>query len=364
MSIRRDPDAPRLFPLALSLDRRSFVAGASAIALGAAFGRDALAQEQRIVVADPGGPFQKAFGIAFHEPFRQETGIESVQIAREHEPTAQVAAMVKAENYTWDVVTLTLSARDILDKQGLLEPLDWEHPDMKEIMEEARHPNWMGTDVYCTVISYRTEKFGDDGPKNWRDFFDVEKFPGRRAMRRSPIDTLEEALLADGVEPQNLYPLDMDRAFKKLDEIKPHVAIWWTGGAQTTQLLQSGEVDMLPTWNARAQTVIDAGGPVKIQWDQGLYSIEGWGIPKGDPKADLGRKFVAFTANAQRQAAFTPHLSYGPTNPKAYDFIDAETAAKLPTAPDIFPKIILAQESWWAENRQEAEERFTAWMLT
>jgi putative spermidine/putrescine transport system substrate-binding protein len=364
MSIRRDPDAPRTWPTELRLDRRTFLAGASAAAATAALAPNALAQGERIVVADPGGPFAKAFGEAFHEPFKKDTGITSVQIAREHEPTAQVATMVKAKNYTWDVVTLTLSARDILHKQGLLEPLDWNMPDMSEIMKEARHTHWMGTDVYCTILAYRTDKFAKGGPASWRDFFDVEKFPGRRSMRKSPIDSLEEALLADGVTPDKLYPLDVDRAFKKLDSIKKHVAVWWTGGAQTTQLLQSGEVDMVPTWNARAQTVTDAGGPVKIEWNQGLYSIEGWGIAKGNPKANTARKFVAYTANAKRQAAFTPHLAYGPTNPNAYKFIDKATAAKLPTAPDIFPKIILAQEEWWAANRQKAEERFTAWLLS
>ena len=227
-----------------------------------------------------------------------------------------------------------------------------------------RHPNWMGTDVYCTILAYRTDKFGAKGPQSWRDYFDTVKFPGRRAMRRSPIDTLELALLAEGVAPAKLYPLDVDRAFKKLDQIKKSIAVWWTGGAQTSQLLQSGEVDMCPTWNARAQTVIDANSPVKISWNQGLYSIEGWGIPKGNPKAAIGRRFVAFCANAKRQAAFTEFLSYGPTNPNAYKYIKPEVAAKLPTAPNIFPHIILAKEEWWADNRQKAEERFTAWMLS
>lgn len=365
MSIFRDPDAPRTLPFALKLDRRRLLAGTGALAAATAFGDLALAQSgERIVVADPGGPFGTAFKVAFHDPFRAETGITSVQIAREHEPTAQVATMVKTKNYTWDVVTLTLSARDILHAQGMLEPLDWNMPDMSEIMAEARHPAWMGTDVYCTILAYRTDKFGDKGPQSWRDFFDVAKFPGRRSMRRSPIDTIEIALLADGVEPAKLYPLDVDRAFKKLDQIKKSIAVWWTGGAQTTQLLQSGEVDLCPTWNARAQTVTDAGGPVKIHWNQGLYSIEGWGIAKGNPKANIGRRFVAYTANAKRQAAFTEHLAYGPTNQNAYKYIPAATAAKLPTAPDIFPKIILAKEEWWAQNRQKAEERFTAWLLS
>src|SRR3954467_9200004 len=131
MSIRRDPDLPPR-PLGFLIDRRGFVVGAGAPAASTGLGRRAEAQAgERIVVADPGGPFGKAFTVAFHEPFKKETGIESVQIAREHEPTAQGAGIVKTKNYTWDVVTLTLSARDILNKQGMLEPLDWSNPDMK-----------------------------------------------------------------------------------------------------------------------------------------------------------------------------------------------------------------------------------------
>ena len=131
---------------------------------------------------------------------------------------------------------------------------------------------------------------------------------------------------------------------------------------QTTQLLQSGEVDMVPTWNARAQTVTDAGGPVKISWNQGLYSIEGWGIAKGNPKAATAKRFVAYTANAKRQAAFTKHLAYGPTNPGAYKFIDAKTAAKLPTAPDNIATAIYLDEPFWVENLDKLNQRFNAWV--
>src|SRR3990172_3890809 len=124
MSIFRDPDAPRALPFALEFNRRQFLAGTSALAAATAFGDPALAQTgERIVVADPGGPFGPAFKVAFPDSFRPDTRLTSGQIAREHEPTAQVATMVKTNNYTWDVVTLTLSARDILHPQGLLEPL-------------------------------------------------------------------------------------------------------------------------------------------------------------------------------------------------------------------------------------------------
>lgn len=317
-----------------------------------------------IVVADPGGPFKKAFSTAFYHPFEQTTGNEIDNVARSHQPSAKITAIVETGNYKWDVVTVTQGGQVLLgEDHDYLEPLDWSIGDMGDIMPEARTGDWMGTDVYCTVLSYRTDSFGNKAPQNWADFWDIKGFPGRRSLRKSPIDTLEIALMADGVDPKSLYPIDFDRAFNKLDEIRPHIDVWWSGGAQTSQMLATGEVDMLPTWNARAQTVIDAGKPVGIVWNQGLYSIEGWAIPKGNPKADLGRTFIGFCADPKRQAAYTQYLAYGPTNLRAYDYIAEERADVLPTSPKHFDLLTLADQRWWGDHKKEAESKFNEWLL-
>ena len=324
---------------------------------------EARAQARQLTVADPGGPFGEAYGKAFYRPFEQATGIRVVNVARPAEPTAQFRASVETRSYTWDCCILTLSARDILMRQNLLEPINLPQSEVPDVMPEALHTHWMGTDVYATILAVRTDKLGGPAPESWSDFWNVQRFPGRRALRRDPIDTLEEALLADGVPKESLYPLDLDRAFRSLDKIKPSIAAWWTGGAQATQMLQSGDVAMIPTWNGRAQPVLDAGLPVKIVWNQGLYSIEGWGIPRGCPRADLARQFIRFCADAQRQAAYTDALAYGPTNLKAYDHIAPARAAVLPTAPDNLKLMRLADEDWWSANRAAATERFAAWIL-
>jgi putative spermidine/putrescine transport system substrate-binding protein len=342
--------------------RREFVAGGAAALALAAFPWGSRAAET-LTVADPGGVWTPAADAAFVKPFEKATGVAVNHIARQHYPSVEIKANVEAKAYTWDVVTATDGDVAELAPQGLLEPLDWSGPDMAQIMPEAKKPGWMGTDIYATILAWRTDKFGKNGPESWADFWDVKKFPGRRAMHKHPIDMLEIALLADGVAKDKLYPIDMDRAFKKLDQIKPHVAVWWTGGAQTTEMLQSGEVDLLPTWNGRAQVVIDAGGPAAISWNQGLFALEGWVIPKGDPKAALAKKFVKFTANAERQAEFAAKLPYGPTNPKAYDYIPKERARFLPTAPDNFKLLIQSDSAWWGKNKEKAIERFNAWLL-
>ncbi|AET93003.1 extracellular solute-binding protein [Burkholderia sp. YI23] len=327
--------------------------------------RSRRAQTRQIVVSDPGGPYTTAYREAFYDPFEKATGIKVVSVARESQPVAQFAAMVQTKNYVWDVTTLTLSA-DIpyLEAKGLLEPIGLKASDFPDIMPEAITPNWLGVDVYSTVLAYRADKFKDNGPKSWADFWDVKKFPGRRCLRRSPLDTLEQALLADGVPLDKLYPLDVDRAFKSLDRIKPHINIWWTSGAQAMQAIQSGDVDMISTWNGRAQAAKDAGAPVNIVWNQGLYSIEGWGIPKGTPRADAAKQFVRFCADAKRQALLTRTLAYGPTNKKAFETIGKERATLLPTAPDNIRDMKLPSPQWWEENRQKVTERFNSWIIS
>ncbi|HKM64660.1 MAG TPA: ABC transporter substrate-binding protein [Acidisphaera sp.] len=350
-------------PSRYAIGRRGALAGvASLAALIAEAPRRAFAKET-ITVADPGGAWTPACDAAFVQPFAKEADVTINHVAREHYPTVEIKANVDTKSYTWDAVIATDADQTELAPQGLLEPLDWNNADMAEIMPQARRPDWMGQDVYSTIIAWRTDKFGKNGPQNWADFWDVQRFPGRRAMHKHPIDMLEAAVLADGVPIDKVYPIDVDRAFKKLDQIKQHVDVWWTGGAQTTQMLQSGEVDLLPTWNARAQVVIEAGGPVAIAWDQGIYALEGWVVPKGDPHAAMAERFITFCANAKRQADFVSKLAYGPTNPNAYKYIPAERAKLLPTAPGNLKLMLQSNNQWWAQNKGKMLERFNAWLL-
>jgi putative spermidine/putrescine transport system substrate-binding protein len=129
-------------------------------------------------------------------------------------------------------------------------------------------------------------------------------------------------------------------------------------------MLKTGEVDIVPTWNGRAQAAIDEGAPGAISWEQGLWACEGWTILKGSPKIDLCRELIKFAANARRQAAYTPHLAYGPTNPGAYKHIDPKRAPILPTHPDNYARSIRVDYEYWAANKDKVTERFNAWLIS
>ena len=203
------------------------MAGGLAAAAGVGAAPAVFAQSKQLVVADPGGPYTAAYRKAFYDPFEKATGVKIVNVAREAQPLAQLTAMVQTRNFVWDVTTLTLQQDvPILEETGMLEPLGIAPTDFKNMLPGAITSNFLGVDVYATVLAYRTDKLGKNPPKTWADFWNVEKFPGRRSLRRNAIDTLEQALMADGVPPEKLYPLDLDRAFKSLDRIKKHISVW------------------------------------------------------------------------------------------------------------------------------------------
>ncbi len=346
--------------------RRAFLAAAGGVGSLAAFPiSTGWAQtNQRLTVADAGGEITRANETTLYEPFRKESGIAVTVIAREHEPISQVKALVESKSFIWDVVALTAQQAMTLDAEGLLDPLDWNDPHMNELIPAAKAPNWMAHSTYAAVMGYRKDKYGANGPQSWADFWNVQKFPGRRSLRKSPIETLEMALMADGVPIDKIYPIDMDRAFASLDKIKKHIHVWWTGGAQSTQLLQSGEVDMIPIWSARLQTIIDAGAPAVTVWNQGIYAADGWGIPKGTPRAPAARRMIQYFARPDRQAARATLLGNGPSNLKAFDNIPADRAKLLPTFPDNLNKMLANDDGWWFKNREKAIERFNAWLIS
>jgi putative spermidine/putrescine transport system substrate-binding protein len=318
---------------------------------------------ERIVVAQPGGPYEVAFTKAFAEPFTKATGIEVAMVARPFFPSAQVQAQVEAKSYQWDVVSLSAFDVEILARKNLLEDLDLPAKDLDGIIPSAIRPQWLGVDIYATVMAYRTDKLGGKQPDSWKDLWDVSGIPGKRAMYKNPQGMLEAALMADGVAPKDVYPIDYKRAFNKLSEIKSKISVWWTGGVQSTQILRNGDVDFMAVWNGRAQAAIDDGAPAKIIWNQGLYTVHGFSIAKGAPKKKIGIEFIRFCASAERQAAYTPHLAGGPTNTKAFAHIDAKTADKLPSAPKYLSTLLNVNTAWWTDNKDDAVNRFNEWLL-
>ena len=328
----------------------------------------------KLTVRDPGGPYVKAMGEAFYKPFNEAMKGEIVVtgVIGQHEPTAMVKSMVDAKSYTWDIAGgLSISAATLLEQAGYLEKLELDSdPDVREIPSRFRTPYLLGFEVFTCILAYRTDVYPRKArvpTGGWKDLWDVSGIPGVRSLRKHAFYTIEQAVMAQGVPSNQVYDHlrknGFDPAFKSLDKIKKHIGIWWTGAAQTSQMLAAGEVDMVPTFNGRAQDAIDGGAPVAISWNQAIWSYGGMAILRGGPNVDACRKFIRFCANAQRQATLAKHIAVGPTNPNAYKHLTPERAALLGTFPKNFEQSIEMDAQYWGKEKDNGVERFDRWLV-
>jgi len=243
-------------------------------------------------------------------------------------------------------------------------PIDDRIVDRSRYPKEARDRYLLTTSVYSAILGYRKDKFppGKE-PKTWADFWDVKNFPGPRSLRNHPLATLEFALLADGVAPDKLYPLDIDRAFRKLDQIKPHVSVWWTAGAQPAQLLADGEVVMASGWNGRFYRAIQSGAPIGVSWQGGTIHEAYFGIPKGSPHPEWAQRFLAAMTDPRAQAIFANEFVSPGLNPESLKYADAAVRPFLPTEPANLSRQFWSNTQWWTEAMDDTLRRWNRWML-
>jgi putative spermidine/putrescine transport system substrate-binding protein len=225
----------------------------------------------------------------------------------------------------------------------------------------------VGEIVWSTVVAFDRTKFANKRPWTIKDFFNVADFPGKRGMRKSPRVNLEWALMADGVPNDQVYEVlatseGVDRAFAVLDSIKPHV-IWWETGAQPPQLLADGEVAMTSAYNGRLfNAIFKEKKPFVIIWDGQVWDIDLWGIVKGTPNLAAALEFIKFATDTTRLADQAKYISYGPVRRSSMDRVNKKMKPHLPTSPDNFANSLQNDYQWWADNQQEMDERFTAWL--
>jgi putative spermidine/putrescine transport system substrate-binding protein len=324
-----------------------------------------IAQTSTLYVNSWGGSYTAAQEAAYFKPFTAATRIE----VRTVTPVsyARIKAQVQSGNYEFDMTSINSMLWLRASREGLAEPIDWTIFKKGTLPESAIVANGYGVAfaILGTNLCYRTDKFPAGGPRSWADFWDVQKFPGDRSLCISdPQRNCIYALLAEGVPLDKLYPLDFDRAFKKLDQIKPHIKVWWREGNQSQQLIRDGEVDLMSIWNARGTELKQQGVPVEVVWNGAVRSPSTWCVLKGAPGRKLAWEFIEFASQAKPQAEFNTRLYYGPTNPDAYDLIPREIAVQLPTYRDNVAVSVQEDDVWEADRIVKLEERFTQWLAS
>ena len=310
-----------------------------------------------------GGIFQDGQAKAAIEPFAAQSGAKVLQDG----PTenSKIKAQVDSKNVTWDVVDSTnvFTAKNC---GTLFMPLDTSIVDISKLPAGTKTDDCsvpaMG---YGLIVVYNTEKYGANPPKTWADFYDTAKFPGKRAIEGVPGEldpgVLEGALLADGVARDAVYPIDMDRALNKMNSIRKDT-IFWTTGAQSQQLIESGQVDMALVWSGRAYSAVKNGAPFAPMWDQWMPEADTIAVPVGarNPKASMA--FINFYLGAQQQAKLAELTSYSPINVDAKPQLDDLARSYLTTTPEREKDRFPLDLAYWAEHQEEIASKYTAWL--
>lgn len=342
---------------------------------------DAAGKDGVLTVVTWGGAYEASQQAAYFEPFTRETGIP-VRTVRYDGGIADLRAHLKSgKPPRWDVIDMILADAKTACRAGLLERFDPAilapapdgTPAVNDFMDGAIGECAVTQLVFSTVIAYDDRAFPGAKPNSVSDFFDLERFPGRRALRKAPVGLFEWALMSYGVPPQQIYDLlSTDRgfhlAFKRLDSIRDGL-VWWSGGQEPVELLRQGKVAMASGYNGRFFTAqIAEGAPISVIWDGQLLDYNTWAIPKGTPDKALAERFIRFATRTQRLADQANRISYGPARQSARERVGLHKEAGvpmrpfLPTAPRHLEHAIRRDHDWYAETGELRQRRFDAWL--
>lgn len=338
------------------------------------------ANAKELTVVSWGGAYTKSQVEAYHKPYIEKTG---VKISSEDYGggIAEIKAQVEAGNVTWDIVDVELSDAIRACDEGLVEPIDHSilpagtdgTPAVDDFLPGTLHECAVANIVWSTIYAYDKSKMGSNPPKTMADLFDTAKFPGKRGLRKGPKPNLEFALIADGVPAKDVYdvlstPQGVDRAFAKLDSIKDDI-IWWEAGAQPPQLLADGEVAMTTAYNGRIfNAVAGEGKPFEIVWDGQVLDLDLWIIPKGSKNKETALDFLKFSTGTKPLADQASYISYGPARKSSAPFVgkfhdkDIDMGPHMPTAPENLVNAVNNDAEFWADNQDQLDERFNAWL--
>lgn len=335
--------------------RRHFLASTASAAAAIHLAAPALASSLKgtgsVVVHFGGGSMGEAQRIAFSEPFTAETGIEVIHQPGVSAGVQRAATLAGAPKH--DVANISGGSMASFTSEGLLIPLDyslWEQKDIDSFEVVPTGEYYSPAMLYSMIMAYDSARY-TEAPKSWADLWNTDAFPGPRSIaagtNAADGGTWEIALLADGVAPEDLYPIDWEHALASLARLRSGIAKWWANGAESVQLHLDRQVSLGSAWNGRIDGANDQGATIGKVWNQAIMQWAGWAIPKGAQNIENAQKYIAFMSRPEAQAKFSEHITYGPTNAKAFDFIAPDRAKLLPTAPDLRKVQFVQNYEFW-----------------
>jgi putative spermidine/putrescine transport system substrate-binding protein len=333
------------------------------------------AQSNQLVIASWGGNFGEAQRATQFEPFTAETGIEVI-LAPQSPELALIEAQVTSGNVEWDLAENSNLGAYTLAGKDMVEAIDYSRMDsavIDEINPAVLGDHSVGFFYWSSLLGYNLDYFEEGNyPESWADFWNLEKFDAPRGLTEMNFEPppLEAAVLAQGVSPEDLYPIDIEAAFASLEEVKPRITTWLGVGADGTQLLTQGELGMASAGNGALTNAIADGAPLGMTWNQGLLYFDAWVIPKGAPNQENAYKFIEFCLRPEVQSAFVQAYPIGAVNPLAYETIPEEIAATSAGAPENLEQQVVVDSAWWTatndsgkSNLETVYDTWATWIL-
>ncbi|MGX9120861.1 ABC transporter substrate-binding protein [Mesorhizobium sp. BHbsci] len=339
--------------------------------LAASFTFMASAQgQQELVIVTTGGAFEKVLKDDFFDPFEKDSGVKVRLVgATTTETWAKVKAMSSVSSVEWDIISPDAYQLNEANAPYLY--------NFGRNCEQVPSVNKEGVDGSCMAgglgilrtigagtLVYDTQAFPNGGPKSWADFWDVQRFPGPRTLpAEKPEWVLAIALMADEVPADKLFPMDLDRAFKKLDLIKPHITVWWKSADQSQQTFRSGEAVMGLLYSGRAFALRKEGRKLELVLNGAVRDVSPWAMLKDAPHKDAALKFLNFfMSRPEAHLAFVNTVNYETSNKNATSLIPEAERRNMPTAAENWPRTISIDSAWYEQNRENLLDRWNAWI--
>ena len=351
----------------MRMTRRELVTGALALSLGGVAGCRGNAGSRPLTVVGWGGSSQEAHRRAYWNAFTRSSGI-ALQEDSWHGGLGVIRTKVLGGDTSWDVVQVETEELILGCEEGLFERLEWSSLGGRDaFIPTAVHDCGVGAMLWSYLIGWDGDRIPGAGPRSWSDFWDLRRFPGRRGMRRTPKYSLEIALMADGVPTAQVYPTlrtpaGIERAFRKLEAIKPNV-IWWSSISQVPDLLGSGEVAMSVTSPGRLIVANRSERRnFKVSWDGNIYAVDYWVILANSPRKSEAAQLLRFMTRPENQMRLPQFIPTGLTSRRAQQLIDPRLKLDTPSDPRNMTNALELDANFWVEYGDQLTQRFNAWL--
>lgn len=313
-----------------------------------------------ITVATAGvGDYLEALTTAFFDAFARAAGADVQHQQFGRDGISSLIDQVESGELVWDAMLIPTAEVLGLSQGGYLAAIDYNVVDPTALHDELTMQHGVGAALYSTVMV--SSSTVTEGPKDWGDFWDLSLFGGTRALRRNPVGTLEFALLADGVSRQELYPLDVERAFSALERIR-EATRFYEDSKQPVELVRTGQVGLASAWNVRT-ALVDVASLVQAHWTGGMISADSWVVPRGALNGDVAMSFINFATRAVPSANFSLLQPFGPINKDALALLRPDVAAIMPNNPDNLKVQFFENWSYWRDQREPLTAQFEDWLL-